>query len=67
MSGGIKTVDIQTLSVTFSNMTLRSACFIEVVFSGKSDTSGLGITLLTCCIIRILVIGLTFKNRASYI
>ena len=46
------------LFVTFSNMPLRSACSIEGIFSGKSDMSGLGITLLMCWIIRIFVIGL---------
>jgi hypothetical protein len=46
------------LSVTFSNVPLRSTCSMEEVLSGKSDTSGLGIALLMCWIIRILFIGL---------
>jgi len=49
-------IKIKKKTVTFLNMPWRSDCFVEEVFSGKRDTSSLGITLLMCYIIRILVI-----------
>jgi hypothetical protein len=47
-SGATTTVDVQTLLEAVLNMSLRAACFINKVFSGKNQTSSLGTVLPKC-------------------
>jgi len=47
------TVDIQTLLKAFSNMSQRTACFIDEALLVKCKASGLGTTVLKCQIISI--------------